>query len=311
MNPRNLLPGSNEVFYLSDGGIETDLIFNEGIDLPYFAAFPLLDDETGMEVLRAYYLRFAAIARRRGMGFLLESPTWRAGPDWGAQLGYDRSRITTFNLRAIELMRELETELRSEAMSVVVSGCIGPRGDGYDPGAVMTAGEAERYHALQVRAFAEAGADLVSAITMTNTGEAVGIARAALAVGVPSVISFTVETDGRLPTGESLADAINTVEEETGGAPAYYMVNCAHPTHFDQLFQTDEAWIQRIGGIRANASRLSHAELDEAEELDAGNPTELGQQYAGLRRLLPSLAVVGGCCGTDVRHIEAIATALG
>ena len=294
--------------FLTDGGIETTLIFHRGIDLPDFAAFILFDQEGGVEELRRYYEPYIALARERGLGFVLESPTWRASPRWGERLGYSAERLDTVNRRAIELMKDLREQNDGGGTDFVVSGCIGPQGDGYNPEELLTADEAQAYHAPQIASFAAAGADMVSAITMTYPEEAIGIARAAAEAGVPSAISFTVETNGRLPNGESLREAIERTDAETGGAPAYYMVNCAHPTHFDDVLE-GSGWIDRIAGVRANASTMSHAELDEAEELDAGDPEDLGRRYGQLRERLPSLSVVGGCCGTDDRHVAAIASA--
>lgn len=305
---RNRLPQLAGGPILTDGGLETTLVFHNGIDLPFFAAFDLLKDEAGTETLRDYYRLHANIALKAGTGFILESPTWRASPDWGTKLGYSPNALDAANRVAIRLMHELRDELESERSPMVISGCIGPRGDGYDPGRVMNAEEAADYHAPQIRIYAEEGADLITAITMTNIPEATGVARAAAAAGMPVAISFTVETDGRLPTGDSLKDAIAAADEATDNAPIYYMINCAHPDHFAGAL--DGGWTKRLGGIRANASRCSHAELDEATELDAGNPQELGRLYAGLYARFPHLAVLGGCCGTDHRHIEEIARAM-
>ncbi|HAC60254.1 MAG TPA: homocysteine S-methyltransferase [Rhodobiaceae bacterium] len=305
---RNRLPQLAGGPILTDGGLETTLVFHNGIDLPFFAAFDLLKDEAGTETLRDYYRLHANIALQAGTGFILESPTWRASPDWGTKLGYSPNALDAANRVAIRLMHELRDELESERSPMVISGCIGPRGDGYDPGRVMNAEEAADYHAPQIRIYAEEGADLITAITMTNIPEATGVARAAAAAGMPVAISFTVETDGRLPTGDSLKDAIAAVDAATDNAPIYYMINCAHPDHFAGAL--DGGWTKRLGGIRANASRCSHAELDEATELDAGNPQELGRLYAGLYARFPHLAVLGGCCGTDHRHIEEIVRAM-
>ncbi|MBX6741227.1 MAG: homocysteine S-methyltransferase family protein [Acetobacteraceae bacterium] len=305
---RRHLPQLDGGLFLTDGGIETTLIFHEGLDLPFFAAFDLLKDAEGTEALRRYYARHAAIARENGTGFILESPTWRANPDWAAKLGYSPAALDAANRKAIDLMSELRAAHETERTPMVVSGCIGPRGDGYDPGAVMRPEEAEAYHTRQVGVFAEAGVDLVTAITMTSTSEAIGVVRAAQAAGVPAVISFTVETDGRLPTGESLRQAIEAVDQETGEGPAYYMINCAHPTHFAAVLDGG-AWMERLRGIRANASKRSHAELDEAEDLDAGDPVELSADYVALRRRFPWINVLGGCCGTDHRHVERICAA--
>ncbi|WP_419908090.1 homocysteine S-methyltransferase family protein [Hoeflea sp.] len=296
------LPQLNGDVFITDGGIETTLIFEFGLDLPLFAAFLLLDSEEGRNALTAYYRRHAAIAAHNARGFIFESATWRASPDWGERLGYPVSEIERFNKRSIDLMCAVKHEF--PRLNGVMSGCIGPRGDGYEPGSLMTVAEAEAYHAVQAYAFADTQADLVTAITMTNTPEAIGITRAAQSAGMPVVISFTVETDGRLPTGQMLGDAIEEVDAATGNAPAYFMLNCAHPDHFRDTLKSGGPWLRRLCGIRANASRLSHAELDEAEELDDGNPEETGRDYAELKAMLPHLVVFGGCCGTDHRHIE-------
>lgn len=303
------LPQLDGGLFLSDGGLETDLIFNDGVDLPEFASFVLLSHDDGIAALRAYYRRFMQIAGDHETGFIFESPTWRSSPDWGETLGYDMASLIEANTRAIELMIELREEISPSTGPIIVSGCIGPRGDGYVVDTAMTADEAAEYHRMQVDAFAAAGADMITAITMTNVAEATGVALAAAAVGIPCAISFTVETDGRLPDETPLLEAIAQVDEATGSWPAYFMVNCAHPDHFaDVLDKTDPA-IDRIRGIRANASRMSHEELDCAEELDYGNPDELAEQYAELRRSFPKINVLGGCCGTDARHISAIAAA--
>lgn len=307
---RDRLPQLGNETFLTDGGLETTLIFNEGIDLPKFAAFVLLDDEAGTERLRGYFRQYMAIAADAGVGFVAEAATWRANPDWASKLGYDREALAAANRRAIALLVDLRPEYEAVAQApFVISGCVGPRDDGYDPSSLMEPDEAERYHSEQISTFAGTEADLVSAITMTHSGEAIGIARAAQTVGMPVVVSFTVETDGRLPSGTALGDAIAEVDGATGGGPAYYMVNCAHPAHFATVLDSDEPWVERIRGIRANASRRSHAELDEATELDSGDPEELGREYAGLRARQVGLTVLGGCCGTDDRHVTAISRA--
>jgi S-methylmethionine-dependent homocysteine/selenocysteine methylase len=305
---RRHLPQCDGKLFLTDGGIETTLIFLEGLELPHFAAFDLLRDRAGWNALRKYYERYLAIAVENRVGFVLESATWRASADWGSKLGYSAEALAEANRDSIKLLAELRKSYESSTTPTVISGCLGPRGDGYDPGALMSVKEAQDYHAEQVAVFADTEADMVSAITMTNVNEAIGLTRAAMAANMPVAISFTVETDGKLPTGQSLQEAIEAVDAATSRAPAYYMINCAHPSHFDGVL-TKGAWRERIGGVRANASVKSHAELNESTELDAGNPTELGAQYRELRKLLPKLIVLGGCCGTDHRHVEAICTA--
>jgi homocysteine S-methyltransferase len=300
------LPQQSGRLFLTDGGMETTLIYHDGIDLPCFAAFTLLNTPDGVRRVRDYYARYIELARRAGLGFVLESPTWRANADWGAKLGYSPQALAAINRQAIDLMAELRACFETAQTPLVISGNIGPRGDGYDPGRQMSADEAADYHAEQIAIFRDTAADMVSAFTMNYVEEAIGIARAAAAAGVPAAISFTVETDGRLPTGDTLRQAITRVDDATGGTPAYYMINCAHPTHFRDALAGGEAWVARIGGLRANASKRSHAELDRASDLDAGDPVEFGREHAALRRMLPNVGVFGGCCGTDHRHVAQV-----
>ena len=306
---RNALPQLNGDLYLTDGGIETTLIFHEGLDLPDFAAFHLLKTPDGEAALRKYFRTYADLAKRFDTGLIVESATWRSNPDWGARLGYSREALAEANSRAIELLQDVRQEYEPNGTPVVISGCIGPRGDGYVPDNVMSAEEAESYHREQVNVFAHSAADLITAITMNYVEEAIGISRSAQKLNMPVVISFTLETDGNLPTGQTLKSAIEQVDAATSSYPVYYMINCAHPTHFEHVIAEGGRWLARIQGLRANASRRSHAELNEAPDLDIGNPTELGERYARLRRRIPDLNVLGGCCGTDHRHVEQIAEA--
>ena len=302
---RDRLPQLAGGLFLTDGGIETTLVFKEGLTLPCFAAFPLLQDARGAETLRNYFRTHASIAARNGVGFILESATWRASADWGEKLGYSKEALAQANRAAIEMLHEVRAELETESSPMAISGCVGPRGDGYRADALMSPDEAQKYHADQIRVFADAGADMTTAITMTNVNEAIGIVNAARAAGLPVVISFTVETDGRLPAGDRLADAIDAVDRATSNGPIYFMVNCAHPTHFAGVL-AGERWMTRIRGLRANASRQSHKELDEATVLDDGDPVDLAARYRELRTRFNQINVLGGCCGTDHRHIEQI-----
>jgi len=297
--------------FLTDGGMETTLIYHEKIELPCFAAFTLLKTAEGVERLRTYYSRYVGLARQAGLGFVLESPTWRANADWGNKLGYSCAELAQVNCQGVELMLEIREQFETPRTPLVISGNIGPRGDGYDAGRIMSVDEAQAYHSDQIGTFQDTQVDLVSAFTLNYVNEAIGIARAAQVARMPVVISFTLETDGRLPTGETLKQAIISVDEATGGAPAYYMINCAHPSHFSGAVASGEDWVKRIGGLRANASRRSHAELDRATDLDDGNPVEFGHEHSELRRMLPHVTVLGGCCGTDHRHVQQIALTCG
>jgi homocysteine S-methyltransferase len=293
---------------VTDGGLETWLLFHHDVDLPAFAAYPLVDDERGRALLTEYYERYLAIAEAHAAAVLLEAPTWRANPDWALTLGHDRDELGRFIDASIELMCDLRSR-HGGRRPVLVSTVVGPRGDGYRVDTAMDPDEAAEYHGFQIARSVQAGADVVSALTMGYVGEAAGVALAAKAAGISSVISFTVETDGRLPSGVTLEEAITATDDATGGAPHHYMINCAHPSHFDAVVDGGEPWTGRIGGLRANASMLSHAELDEMTVLDEGDPDDLAARYVALRDVLPSLQVIGGCCGTDDRHVAAIADA--
>lgn len=295
-----LLPQlAGDQMFVTDGGLETDLLSHYGVDLPYFAAFPLLEHDDTREVLRRYYASYLDIARSHRTGFVVESATWRANPDWAARLGVSPGRLDQLNRLAIELAEEVRAAAASDGITAVVSGCVGPREE------AMTAAEAEDYHTPQIASFAATTADLVTAVTINDAAEAVGIVRAAAAVDVPAAVSFTVETDGRLATGQSLREAVEQVDADTGARAAYFMVNCAHPTHLATTFD-DGDWLRRVVGLRLNASTRSHAELDEAEDLDEGDPEEFGAELAALRERLPAATVFGGCCGTDTRHVAAV-----
>jgi S-methylmethionine-dependent homocysteine/selenocysteine methylase len=308
MSYRDALPQLEGHVMLCDGGSETTLLFHHGIDLPCFATFPLLESEDGREAMRRYFEPYFETARKHRAGFVLEANTWRASPAWGAQLGYSLDDLAEANRRCIAFAEESRVSEQAHGLPIVISAPFGPEGDAYDPADHLSVEEAQEYHAWQAGIIAGTTADLITGLTMTYVEEAIGIARAATEVGMPVVISFTVETDGRLPSGQALAEAIEQVDRETSSAPAYYMINCAHPTHFLTVFDGQGPW-HRIRGVRANASTMSHAELDNAEELDDGDPSDLARGYLAIGERLPDLVVLGGCCGTDHRHVASIADA--
>jgi homocysteine S-methyltransferase len=306
---RENLPQIGGNLFLADGGIETDLIFNRNIPIREFASHTLLSDVAGREAVRAYFRPFLDLARACGTGFVLDSQTWKAHLHWADALGATEDELRAANRESIAFIAQLRDECSSNAKPIVLNGIIGPRGDAYSPESGVAAHEAEQYHARQIGWLAETDVDMITATTFTQASEAVGFVRAAEAAGLPAVVSFTVEVDGSLPSGQPLGEAIDEVDQATGSSAAYFMVNCAHPDHFFHEIR-DAAWARRLRGIRCNASRRSHAELDASETLDAGNPSELGQAYAALRRRMPWLNVFGGCCGTDLRHVNEIARAV-
>ena len=294
-------------FFLCDGGLETTMIFEHGFDLPCFSAAALLESAEGRAALTRYFETYIGIARRSGRGFLMDAPTWRAGTAWAGPLGLSTEETLAINGRAVDFVRAIRDRLETADLPILLNGLVGPAGDAYAPDVELTPEQALEQHAPQIHSLGKAGVDLISAMTLTHAGEATGIALAAKEIDVPAAIAFTLETDGRLPSGQPLGEAIEEVDRATGASPLYYMINCAHPDHFSTVLDRSAGWLERIGGLRANASRLSHAELDAAETLDAGDPEELALLHQTLFDLLPNVRVVGGCCGTDHRHVGCIA----
>lgn len=308
-NFRDALPQAQGGLFLTDAGLETDLIFNHNVDIPEFAAHTLLAESAGRSALTQYLRGFLALAKQHQTGFILDSQTWKAHSHWSDELGMSEQELAAANWDAINFIADLRDEHASNDGAIVLNAVIGPCGDAYAPESIIPANQAEEYHAQQLGWLAGTDVDMVTAMTFTQASEAEGIVKAANKLDLPIIVSFTVETDGRLPTGQSLLEAIREVDTNTRGGAAYFMVNCAHPDHFADVLH-GSSWLQRIKGLRCNASRCSHAELDEAETLDAGDPRELAELYVAICKRLPWINVLGGCCGSDLRHVSAIAAAV-
>lgn len=302
---RHQLPFDKNKFFLTDGGLETTLIFDHHLDLPEFAAFTLLEKKEGYQLLKEYYLPYIGIAKQKKTGFILESATWRASKSWGNKLGKTSADLDLANRKAIAMLEELRFEFEAPQTPMVISGCIGPQGDGYTPSGALSVIDAKEYHSEQIYTFSRTNADMVSAYTMNYIEEAIGVALAAKTMGMPVVISFTTETDGKLPSGQMLKEAVEQVDMISGNYPVYYMINCAHPSHFLNVLNNDPCF-ERIRAVRANASKKSHAQLDTCDVLDSGDKIELGKLYKELKNRLPALQVLGGCCGTDHTHVQQI-----
>jgi homocysteine S-methyltransferase len=306
---RSGLPQLSGDIFLTDAGLETDLIFNHRIEIREFAAHTLLSRPKGRAALSVYFEGFLKLAKEMDTGFILDSVTWKAHPHWASSLHASSADLRAANEDSIHFIADLRERFIGNTKPIVLNAVMGPRGDAYKPEAEITIEAAEDYFTEQLGWLAATEADMVTALTFNQAGEAAGLVRAARTTGLPAVVSFTVETNGALPTGQSLSDAIKQVDENTNGYPSYFMINCAHPDHFAGVLQ-DAPWARRIRGVRANASRRSHAELDSAPELDPGNPTELAGQYRELASRMPWLNIFGGCCGSDLSHMTEIARAL-
>jgi homocysteine S-methyltransferase len=290
--------------FMTEGGLETSLIFRHGVDVPYFASYDLLKTEKGSALIESHYERFTTLAQTHQLGIVLGTPTWRASRDWGRLLGYSDSALADANRRAVDQLVQFRAKWETETTPIVIVGTIGPRGDGYQPTMRMSVDDARAYHQQQIDTLAATQIDIVGAFTLNYIDEAIGMVQAAKIAAAPIAMSFTLETDGKLPSGESLKEAIERTDAETDGYAAFFMINCAHPSHFEKMLRVGGEWLERIRGVRANASRRSHAELDEADELDDGDPIEFGEETAALRKFLRRMNIVGGCCGTDQRHAD-------
>ncbi len=308
MQTRIKLPQLSGDIFLIDAGMETDFIFNHGVDIPEFAAHTLLPDPATREKLKTYFNEYIDLAAQYGVGFIIDAPTWKAHNHWKADLGCSSDDLEAANHDAVNFVQALKNKSNSNNI-IVVNGITGPCGDAYAPEDIILVEDAKTYHSTQISWLVDAGVEMVSALTITQSTEAAGYAQAASNIGIPCVISFTVETNGRLPTGQSLKDAIEFVDDQSDSYPAYYMINCAHPDHFSSVLD-ESGWAKRLRGLRCNASRQSHAELDACKELDDGNPIEFGQQYKEIVARMPWLNVFGGCCGSDIRHVREIAKSL-
>jgi S-methylmethionine-dependent homocysteine/selenocysteine methylase len=292
------------------GGFETWMQFVDGFKLRHFCGFELLNDARGLSCLKDYHRKVVEAAVANGFGVINEGLHYRASRDWGDLIGFSREALVEINHRGIEFYRDFAREYESPDTPMRVGGVVGPRGDAYNVGRMPDAAEAEDYHAEQIRMFRDAGADHVTAMTFSSVEEAIGVARAAKSADMPVVVSFLVARGGRLKGGETLQEAISRVDSASGNAPAYFMINCTHPTEFEPGLVPGD-WIMRLGGFMPNAVAMETVDLCKLGHLEDGDPVELGAQMSTLARRFPHINVWGGCCGTDSRHIGEITRRVG
>ncbi|WP_135504117.1 homocysteine S-methyltransferase family protein [Roseovarius aestuariivivens] len=300
-------PRLENKFYLTEGGTETDVLYNYGFELPEFAMFPLLDDPEADKVIRDLYRRYFDVAEKHQTGMLVLGHDYRASPDWGAKLGYTPEGLAEMERRTIGFLEDLRREYEGRVSDVYIAGCVGPRGDAYGTGGGITESEAEDYHAVQLSTLKSTSADMAISLTLNNIPEAIGIVRAAAAIGIPIGISLTLTTEGRLRSGPSLREAIEEIDEKTNGAAAWFGTNCAHPLEFATALADDGPWLDRLRYIRPNAVQMDQIALCKLGHLEDGDPVELGRQMGDVARRFPRADILGGCCGTDERHLGEIA----
>lgn len=293
-------------FYLTEGGTETELMYKYGFELPQFAMFPLLGNPRAVSKMREMFRSYLEVAAKHKICALMGGLDYRASPDWGELLGYSPEGLAEANLRSIEFLKEIAGEYASEIPEILIQGLIGPRGDAYVRNETITENEAEDYHSVQLETLKKADVDLALAITFNNVPESVGVARAAAKVGVPLAISLTLDITSKLNSGPSLSEAITTIDKETNQYPEFYSINCSHPLEYEPAIEPGD-WVNRVRGVRPNASRTDKMALCQIGHLEEGDPMELGELCGDLARRYPHMDIWGGCCGTWSSHLDEIA----
>jgi homocysteine S-methyltransferase len=300
-------PQREGIFYLTEGGQETEIQYRHGHDLPEFAMYPLLDKPEGMADLKAMYSRVLDVAAEHGFAAMISGLDYRGSPDWAAKLGYSREGLADALTQAIAFLREVAQPYEGQIKDILIGGQVGPRGDAYSLNRTITADEAEEYHSFQLEVHKRNEVDYVWAATFNNVPEAVGVARAAARIDLPLQISFTLDSNHCLKSGPSLKEAIEAVDAEAGDArPDFYGINCSHPLEFEPALEPGD-WIKRIRSLRPNASAKDKIDLCKLGHIEDGDPFDLGQRVGALARRYPHLDIFGGCCGTWAPHLDQIA----
>jgi S-methylmethionine-dependent homocysteine/selenocysteine methylase len=305
-NKKFFPPQKDGRIYLSEGGTETEISYKYGFELPEFAMFPLLDNPEAVSQMQGMYRKYLDVVAKHGMCALIGGLDYRASPDWGKLLGYSPQGLAEANHKSIDFLREVASEYASDIPEILIQGLIGPRGDAYERNISISENEAEDYHSIQLTTLKEANVDLALAITFNNVSESIGVARAAKKIGVPLAISLSLDSTSKLNSGPSLAEAITTIDAETDLAPEFYLINCSHPLEYEPAIESGD-WINRVRGVRPNASKMEKIELCQIGHLEDGDPVELGAQCGDLARRYPHMDIWGGCCGTWDTHLDQIA----
>lgn len=303
MDTKIFPPRREGQFYLTEGGVETELMYKWGIELPHFATFPLFENPEAMAAIRGIFHRYLDIAAKYRLPALVSGLDYRASPDWGAILGYSRKALAEATLQSVDFTRELVQEYASDIPQGFVIGTLGPRGDAYQLNRTITEDEAEDYHGVQLETLKQADVDIAWAMTFNNTAEAIGAARAAGKIGLPFAVSLSLDSTSKLKSGPSFAEAVETIEAKTNGSPVFYFLNCSHPVEFEPAL-TPGDWIERVRGFRPNASKMEKVALCKLGHLEEGDPVELGQLVGDVVRRYPHMDIWGGCCGTGEVHLE-------
>lgn len=270
----------------------------------------LIYQESGRAALETIYRQYLAIGQRYQLPLLLSTPTWRAGRERIAAAGLAGRDLNGDNTRFLAKLRDGSGDY---ARQVAICGLMSCRGDAYKPDEAMSADAAADFHAWQADALAAAGVDFLLAATLPALSEALGLARAQAATGLPYVISFVARREGTLLDGTPLSVAISTIDAAVTPRPLAYLVNCTHASIFRSALLNERNSSplvkQRVIGLLANTAALSPEELNERTDLVEEAPAVFGRSVAALRSEL-GMKILGGCCGTDQRHIECLARAL-
>ena len=300
------LPRVDGTYYLTEGGIETEIMYKYGFELPHFAMFPLLDNPEALTAMKGIWQRSLRAAADNGFNAIMNGVDYRASPDWGALLGYTPDGLASMQMRAIDFLRDVARDFEQDIDTIIISGTIGPRGDAYSRNETITADVAEEYHSVQLATLKKAGVDMAWAMTFNNIPEAVGTIRAAENTGIPIAMGLSLDSSSRLNSGPSMAEAVPEIDAQTNSAAAFFGLNCSHPLEFEPALDGGE-WMKRLRSIRPNASPMDKIALCKIGHLEDGDPDELAQQMLDVARRMPHMDIFGGCCGTDERHLSKIA----
>ncbi|MCB8822139.1 homocysteine S-methyltransferase family protein [Microvirga rosea] len=301
------------VVFLTDGGIETRLIYEFSLGLRDFASFPELFDSRGRAALRKVYTSYLDVAAQSGRPMLIGSPTWRAHPDGLRHAGFgEPDDLTRVNTEAVSFLRELRREMKLEKQ-VYIAGVIGPRGDGYRAEGAPQTEEAQHYHHAQARALADAGVDFLYAPTFASRTELIGVALAMAGTGCTYALAPVINGHGDLPDGSSLSEVISFIDATVQPRPLYYLTGCVHASTFSDAVADDDRlqplMPKRLVGMKANASALPPEKLNDLDHVEGDEPAAFARGILNLHNKY-SLRILGGCCGTDAGHIRALAEGL-
>ncbi|MBW2409401.1 MAG: homocysteine S-methyltransferase family protein [Deltaproteobacteria bacterium] len=299
---------ANAAVILTEGAVIERLRRDPAVELdPYIANAGLIYDQAGKQAMTRIYRQYIDIASRYRLPMIVSAPTWRASSERINKSAY--SGRETMVKDCADFINRIRQDVSQSADCIYIAGLIACRGDSYEPREALTADKAEAYHRLQAQELAHAGVDFILAATLPAVSEALGIAAALSQCAIPYSLSFVIRSDGRVLDGTPLQAAIEKIDAAVNPGPLFYQINCVHPAIFRKAIEQSEPGFDRLLGLQANTSEKSPEELDGLGYLDTSEPEEFAESMLALHTHF-GLKIIGGCCGTDHRHIEEIAKRL-